>query len=293
MRKLRLLISIALIALAALACNLGAVINPESSKNSGSPTTTIVILPEDTNISTAQTVDQLLGPKEEIIHIAQPATGSTFSSPLTINGEADSTFEQNLVIKLSDELGNQLALSPTTIQASLGERGAFSATLTFTIASEQVGRLSVYSQSAMTGGLEHLSSVEITLIPSGSTFISTTNLAAETIGITLPKALDTISSGTIDVKGFSDYFFESSLGLALCGGGSSGTSDELCGTSGNILAMGYALIASPDVVQAGPFTGSLSFSISGTTAGRIVVYATSPRDGGLIHLNSIPVTLQP
>ena len=151
----------------------------------------------------------------------------------------------------------------------------------------------MYSQSAMTGGLEHLSSIEFTLIHGGSATVNTDISVAETIWIKLPKASETISGGKIDISGFSDYFFESSLGIVLCGGGASGPSDELCGTSANILATGNALIASPDVGQAGPFSGSLTYSITITTAGRMVVFATSPRDGGIIHLSSIPVTLAP
>jgi len=42
----------------------------------------------------------------------------------------------------------------------------------------------------------------------------------------------------------------------------------------------------------GPFSGTVSYTLAATTQpGRIEVYDTSPRDGNLIHLSSVDVTL--
>jgi hypothetical protein len=42
----------------------------------------------------------------------------------------------------------------------------------------------------------------------------------------------------------------------------------------------------------GPFSGSVSYALSGPSQpGRIEVFDTSPRDGNLIHLSSVEVTL--
>jgi hypothetical protein len=46
----------------------------------------------------------------EVISIFEPALGSTITSPITVKGKADSTFEQNLVLLITDEGGSQLAL---------------------------------------------------------------------------------------------------------------------------------------------------------------------------------------
>jgi hypothetical protein len=79
----------------------------------------------------------------------------------------------------------------------------------------------------------------------------------------------------------------------LCGAGGSGTPNDLCGTEDNILASGNAFINSPDVGQPGPFAGELTYSVSEPTSARIVVFAASARDGGLLHVNSIPILLLP
>jgi hypothetical protein len=42
----------------------------------------------------------------------------------------------------------------------------------------------------------------------------------------------------------------------------------------------------------GPFSGSVSYTLAGSSGpGRIEVFDTSPRDGNLIHLSSVEVTL--
>ncbi len=232
-------------------------------------------------------------PSVEEIAIFSPASGSIVASPISIQGEADSTFEQNLVISLTDQDGNQLALKPTTINAPLGERGSYNALLEFSVSSQQIGRISVYSVSAMTGGLEHLNSVEVQLLPNGTASINSNVDVEESIAILDPQPLAVVKGGSLNVSGTSDYYFESSLGLVLCGGGASGVADAICGTADNVIASGGAIINSPDIGQGGPFSGNLTYTITAKTMGRIVLFATSPRDGGIIHLNSIAVEIGP
>src|SRR5262245_46401794 len=61
--------------------------------------------------------------------------------------------------------------------------------------------------------------------------------------------------------------------------------------SGAEIGSGSASVSGP-LGQRGPFSGSVAFTLSGgSQPGRIEVYDTSPRDGGLIHLSSVEVTL--
>jgi hypothetical protein len=115
----------------------------------------------------------------------------------------------------------------------------------------------------------------------------------ESIYITLPAATAEVSGGSITVSGMSDYYFESQLGLLLCGAGGQGAGDDLCGTIDNVLAQSVAMIDTPEVGLPGPFSGVLSYSVNEPTPARIVVYASSPRDGGWLHVTSIPIMLLP
>jgi hypothetical protein len=103
----------------------------------------------------------------------------------------------------------------------------------------------------------------------------------ETIAINTPVNMQEVSGGVLEVTGYSEYFFEASLGLALCGEGGSGAPHVACGTVDNVLAEGAAQIDSPDMGQSGPFHGSLSYQVTQPVQARLVVYSLSPRDGSI------------
>jgi hypothetical protein len=287
----RFALSLSLIAVLALGCNStglpGSQPQPAAATNTGPAPSASQSPTHTAGASDAQ-------PGLEVILISRPASGSQVVSPVTVQGEADSTFEQNLVVTITGEDGSLLAQTPTTIQTPLGERGPFSVEISFSVAAQQAGRISVFSTSAMDGSLEHLSSSEVVLLPSGTSQLTQAAAGKESIGILKPAPLAEISGGNLGFSGFSEYFFESTLGVVLCGGGGgSGAPDPLCGTSDNVLALGAVTIDSPDIGQPGPFSGMISYSVTGTTPARLVFYATSPRDGGLLHVSSIPIQLDP
>jgi hypothetical protein len=101
----------------------------------------------------------------EAILILDPPVGASVTSPVHVAGEADPTFEQSLVVQIADESGAVIATVPAQIAADLGHRGPFAVDVSFTVAAEQPGRISVFAVSARDGGLTHLSSVEVTLRP--------------------------------------------------------------------------------------------------------------------------------
>jgi hypothetical protein len=269
-----------------VACNLPAN-QPAATDTVASPATEFPTVAAEQTATTAST-----GPALEAIVILQPGANSSVSSPVTVMGQSRPTFEQNLVVAVYGEDGSLLAQQPTTLDSPMGEPGNFNTDISFSIDHEQPGRISVYETSAMDGGIVHLSSVELTLWI-GTSVIGDPLLGVESIDIQSPAPLAEISGGVIQVSGYSDYYFESNLGLVLCGSGGTGASHDLCGTDDNILASGNAMIAAPDVGKPGPFSGELTYSVSGPTNARIVVFAASPRDGGWLHVSSIPILLLP
>lgn len=232
-------------------------------------------------------------PTLETILILEPGLTSSVTSPVRISGEANSTFEQNLVIQVTDQDGAVLTVFPTTIQSELGTRGPFSAEATFSVASDQPGRISVFSTSARDGGLEHLASVEVTLLASGSANIVPAAAHSETHQIYEPAWLATATGGHLHIEGFSDYVFEGTLNLALCGEGGSGAPEPICGTADNLLASGFAMLQAPDIGQPGPFETDLIYAVASPVRARLAVYSLSARDGGLVHLSTVPVTVAP
>ncbi len=261
------------------------------------PTDTAVPAPTDTAVpaptDASATATATTAPAQEAILILAPGLSSAVTSPVSVSGEADPTFEQNLVIQVSDENGAVLSTTPTTIQTEAGTRGPYSVDVAFSVAADQPGRISVFSASARDGGLVHLASVEVTLLAGGTAAINPAAPHDEVHQIFQPNLLETATGGHVHLEGFSEYVFESTLNLALCGEGGSGAPDPLCGTTDNVLATGIAMLQAPDVGQPGPFATDLLYSVTGPVRARLVVYSVSARDGGILHLASREITVAP
>jgi hypothetical protein len=100
----------------------------------------------------------------------------------------------------------------------------------------------------------------------------------EAIVITSPRGGETVSSPVL-VKGISNPTFEQSLAI------------QVIGEDGAVIGEGAATI-SADWGQRGTFEAPVAFDRPPSDQpGRIIVLDVSPRDGGLVHLSSVEVTL--
>ncbi|HUF39223.1 MAG TPA: Gmad2 immunoglobulin-like domain-containing protein [Anaerolineales bacterium] len=216
--------------------------------------------------------------KEEILILA-PGPGSRLTSPMTVSGEADSTFEQTLVIRVVLDDGTELALVPTIIQTEMGMRGPFEAQIEFEISGERQAFIQVLSTSARDGGITHLSSVGVTLADSGPVDIRPPFTTDEWIRIDLPVLTGQVSSpGTLHVAGFGYASFEQTLVVALLDG------------DGNVLASAPVIVQAPDLGQPGPFSVNLTVPSGYTGPGRVIVRDVSAAFDGTVHLASVEIT---
>jgi hypothetical protein len=229
----------------------------------------------------------------EAILILVPGPNSTILSPVTISGMADPSFEQSLVAKVTGENGLSIANKATTIQAEAGKRGKFQVEISFKIAKDQSGRVAAWTISAKDGGLIHFTSQDVLLKMNGTASIKGETDQYETLLITKPAPAAAVSGGKLVVQGWSAPVFENTINVVLCGEGGTGKKDIFCGTADNVLARATVIINAPDAGQPGPFSITLNYKVSRTVNGRVAVYFTSPRDGGLLHLSSVPVQLKP
>lgn len=232
-------------------------------------------------------------PAQEVIHIQMPGPLSEVISPVLVEGFSGPTFEQNLVVLVSNLDGTVLALEPATIQADIGEPGPYSVTLEFAVEETQPGRISVYDIDARDGGLVHLASVPVSLLASGEPAITMGDAINESIRIDAPGFLAEVQGGEVVVTGVSGYYFEGILSVALCGNHEGGGIDLVCGTIENVLAVGNAFIDSSDIGLPGSFSGTVNYTVQEPTPGRLVVYAQSPMDGRIEHLGSVAIMLLP
>lgn len=233
-------------------------------------------------------------PGLEAIFLAEPGTNSMVTSPVHIRGAASPTFEQNLVISISGEDGREITRISTIIQAEAGQRGNYAVDVPFTLTKNQSGRISVWDSSPKDGSMISLASVEVNLLASGTAELKPANVEIpESIQIDLPTHATEVSGGTVEFSGFSDPVFENTLTVVICGEGSDGISDPLCGTKNNILSMTNVNVQAPEPGQRGPFAGSIPYTVTGDVHGSLLIYSTSPRDGGILHLSSRAITLKP
>lgn len=233
------------------------------------------------------------GQPPAVIMILDPGRNAVVTNPLSVGGEADPTFEQGLIVQVSDENGAAITQVYTSIAGDIGQRGPFRVETSFRVDREQPGRISVFSISAKDGGIEALESVEVTLNPGAPVPVAASLPYAQPIRIDQPQANLEVSGGVLHVEGYSVPVFESQLSAVLCGEGGSGAPDLVCGTVDNILAQVTVFVQAPDMGQPGPFVFDLPYSVSGRVSARLAIYDASPRDGGLTMLSSRNIVLTP
>jgi hypothetical protein len=217
----------------------------------------------------------------EAILILQPGPASHLISPIHVQGIADPTFEQTLVVRLVLIDGTEVASLPATIAADVGQRGPFEADLPFNVPGGGIAFIQVYSQSPRDGGVTHLASVGVTLISSGPATVVPMKAHPEDIAIAQPQSAQSISGGILHVEGIALASFEQTLLI------------ELYDFDGNVVASQPVIVTAPDLGQPGPFVADLPYSVAASGPARVVVRDVSPAYGGDVHLASVDVDLNP
>ena len=273
--KRRNLIAIPL-ALATLACEL---LSPVPFAE---PTAT---LPIPTSLPPTVTAS-LASAAPETILVWTPANGSRLVGAAHIEGEAEPTFEQTLVVQvvaLDQEPFEVLAQQPVIIDADAGQRGAFTADLTFDLGggAERPGAVNVISVSPRDGGITHLTSAQVTLAASGTEAVLANNSVDERIAIFAPAAGDALAGGVAHVEGFALASFEQTLLV------------EILDVDGLVIGSMPVLVQAPDMGIPGPFAVDVLYALATPGPGRIVVRDISPAFGQDLHLASVDVGLEP
>lgn len=103
---------------------------------------------------------------QEVIRIDAPPAGAQVTSPVTVSGFGGPAFESTLNVEVYDASGQVVGKDTLTLQVgAAGQRGPFQGQVAFKVDSVQPGRVSVFIVSPRDGGIQHLSSVEVTLAP--------------------------------------------------------------------------------------------------------------------------------
>ncbi len=237
-----------------------------------------VVVPAD--VTPTPAIDPAIIPPASII-IAEPGVASQVTSPITVRGVSDSTFEQSLIVQLLSADGTELAFTATQIEGAMGQRGEYEAMLNFDVTEPTPGFIIVSSQSAMDGKTERLSSVGVTLLPEGSTpTINPAESNLERIVITSPAIGDVVSGGVLLVEGYGRATFENTLVV------------ELSDANGTVLDQVAVTVNAP-LGQYGRFSVEIPYQVTEETPARVAVRDVSPAYGGDAHVSSLIVRLTP
>ncbi len=218
---------------------------------------------------------------EEAILIQEPGAGSRLVSPIRVAGITDPTFEQTIGIRIVLPDGSELATSSGITTAGAGQRGPFEAQVEFQVTQEMNASLQIFAASPRDGNVIHLSSVGVTLAPSGAANIIPAPDHPEQIAILQPAAGNTISGGVAHVSGYGTASFEQHLLV------------QVQDTTGQVIGSQPVLVQSPNMGQPGPFEVNVPYTLTNAGPGRISVHDPSPAFGGDIHVTSVEVQLQP
>lgn len=248
---------------------------PEPTFTPESPTPTSEASPESTTAPVSG------GQPEEAILIFEPGPDSLLTNPIHVEGLADPTFEQTLVIRVVLADGMEVATQPTTIAAEVGQRGPFEANLYVNAPGGGNAFIQVYSQSARDGGTTHLASVGVVLGLGGLAVVVPGMPHPEDIVVAQPQTGQTISGGMLHVEGIAVASFEQTLLI------------ELHDADGNVVASQSVIVNAPDLGQPGPYSADIPYSVATSGPGRVVVRDVSPAFGGDVHLASVEIDLNP
>jgi len=220
----------------------------------------------------------------EAIQIIEPGPGSRLVSPMTVRVQTRlPVFEQTLTLRVLLDDGRDL-IPPQAVIASSDEGGrlTFVASLPFAVTEERNAFLQAYATSPRDGGVTHLTSVGMLVMPGGAAEVRLAEAGEiERLQILLPAEGAAISGGVVHVEGFGLATFEQTLLI------------EVHDAADAVIGLQPVLVQAPDFGLPGPFAADVAYTLSAAGPGRIVVRDISPAHGSDVHRSSVDVDLAP
>ena len=216
------------------------------------------------------------GASQPFITIGSPVPGALLPPTFTVSGTGGGLFEGNVVVRAVNNAGQVLAEKATTLQGAnvgAGGTGTYSVQLTVNVAANTPGKIVAYSPSPSGSGNVAQASVPVTFGPGGSQPFITISSPAP--GALLPA--------TFTVSGTGGGLFEGNVVV------------RAVNSAGQVLAEKATILQGVNggMGGAGTYSVQLTVNVSQNTAGKIVAFSTSPKDGSIVASAGVPVTFTP
>ncbi|MFA5787388.1 MAG: Gmad2 immunoglobulin-like domain-containing protein [Actinomycetota bacterium] len=220
----------------------------------------------------------------EAIRITAPGQSSRLVSPMSVHVTTTlPAFENTLTLRVLLDDGTDL-VPPQAVIGSEIEGGAlaFNASLSFSTTEERPAFLQAYLASPRDGGVTHLASVVVTVMPGGAANVRpAAGDDPERLQISLPAAGDALRGGVVHVEGIGVASLEQTLLI------------EVVDAYGVVIGLQPVLVQAPDFGLPGPFAADVTYTLTAAGPGRVVVRDISPAHGGDIHRSSVEIDLAP
>jgi immunoglobulin-like protein involved in spore germination len=128
----------------------------------GTPTPLVTASPAPTASPTPSPSPSPVVSAKGLITLKSPTVNAKLTSPVTITGDA-SVFEAALAWRITDTGGRVLAEGFTTASLGAPGRGTYSIAATYSVTTETVAFIEVFSRSAKDGNIDEIVQIPVVL----------------------------------------------------------------------------------------------------------------------------------
>ena len=218
----------------------------------------------------------------EKVSILRPADGSLVISPLRVWGQAGPAYQNQFEIRLIGEDGRVITTHLDYLYALPGNLGPYNTEIEFTTPFlAEAARLEVRNYDPNDGKLNHLTSVDLTLLSIGSSRTHYTIQGPEKLKITAPLENEIIEGNSVIIRGVGWPDTDQPLYV------------EIINSAGDIIGSGLFKFKPHEIGVASFFEIEVEYQVDSFQVTRIAVYEVSDTIPGILHYSSILVRLRP
>lgn len=218
----------------------------------------------------------------EPLYFELPGPGSHISGSLRVVGWGGPSRNDRALLRLLGSDGRVLSYYSTYLSVYPGNAGRFFATLSYSISAlAEDARLEVRTFSQIDGQVSHIATVDLVLLSLGNERILRGFQGAERITIFSPRQGGSLSGGVARVQGAA--WLSADVPLTV----------EITDSWGNVIGSLEFELDVPEPGVVGQFDVQVPYRVSYTQGGRVAVYESSDRIPGIVHYNSVYVTIRP
>lgn len=218
----------------------------------------------------------------EPLYFELPGPSSHISGSLRVVGWGGPSRNDRVLLRLLGSDGRVMVSYSTYLSVYPGNAGRFFATLSYSIPTlAEDARLEVRTYCPIDGQVEHIAAVDLVLLSLGNERIQRGFQGAERITIFSPRRGESLRGGTVRVQGAAWLSADVPLIVQVFDGWG-----DLVGS------LEFELdVPGPGVV--GQFDVQVPYQVSYSQGGRVAVYEPGEKIPGIVHYNSVYVTLHP